>query len=104
MQCCLLSRKLAKYRTDREAESGKVAFGQNIAGHDFPGRINILERPAFTIYYSPVLVYRDTHIRKSDTWFERKSIEWRAVNGHSPVTFAGFDTASCDAVQHFHFS
>src|SRR5580692_8439749 len=99
MQCCLLSRKLAKYRTDCKTEPGKVAPGQNIAGHDFPGRINILEWPAFKIYYSPLLVYRDSHICKSDTRFEGKAIEWRAVNGHSPVTFAGFDTASCDAIQ-----
>src|ERR1700681_4948698 len=102
MQCCLFSCELAKYRPDRQAESGQVALCQNISRHDFSGCINILERLAILIENPRLVVYGDAHVRKGDTWSKRKPVEWWAVDRHCPVTLAGINATRADAVQDVH--
>src|SRR5579872_7085018 len=95
----LSARQSAEHGADRQAEASKITFGENVSGHDFSRRENILKCAPALIDDARAFVHLDSHVCERDPRPQRKPIKRRTIDRNRPVAFRWSEAARGIAVQ-----
>src|ERR1700733_425800 len=84
---CFPPCKSSKHRANRQSKTSEVAFVENVASHDFAGRIEVRERTPPAVQNPCGAVHRDSQVCESDAWPQREWIKRWLVDRQSPISF-----------------
>src|ERR1700686_3695343 len=85
--------------TDHHPEPAKIAFPQNVPGHDLAGGKDVACRTPVAHQYSGLRIHLDAQVSERDARAQRIAEEWGHVDGSRPVRFLRREAAGAAIVQ-----